>query len=191
MDAYYKNAHNQIDSGQFGTAVIETEFNYREGRVYGLEFTSTYEHDGFSAYTNLALSEAQGKDIDSQQFQFAADELAHIKNHWIYLDHNQAVTASAGVSYKWRESRASLDCLYGNGLRAGFANEQKEAPYYPVNLSFEQGVKIPGYGKFKLKFDIVNLFDQVYELRSGTGVGVGAPQFGERRGFYGGVAFDF
>ena len=37
-------------------------------------------------------------------------------------------------------------------------------------------------------FDIVNLFDQVYELRDGTGIGVFAPQFGARRGFYAGIS---
>ncbi len=191
IDGYYKRAHNQIDSGQFGAAQIETEFNYREGRVYGLEFTATYEHLGFSAYGNLALSKAEGRDIDSQQFQFGADELAYIKNHWIYLDHNQAVTASAGISYQWRDTRVYADLLYGNGLRQDFANTGKLAPYYPINLGFEHMISIPRIGRCKLRFDVVNLFDQSYELRSGTGVGVGAPQYGARRGFFGGLAFDF
>ncbi len=186
LDGYYKRAHNQIDSGQFGAAVIETEFNYREGQVFGVELTSTYKREGFSAYGNAALSKALGRDIDSQQFQFGADELAYIKTHWIYLDHNQAVTASAGVSYTWRETRAYVDLLYGNGLREGFANLGKERPYYPVNIGFE-----PKIGPLKLRFDIVNLFDESYQLRSGTGVGVGAPQFGARRGFYAGVVLDF
>ena len=183
LDGYYKRAQNQIDSGQFGAAVIETEFNYKEGLVYGAELTATYDHAGFSAYSNLALSKALGKDIDSQQFQFAADELAYIKNHWIYLDHNQAVTASAGISYKWKDSLAHVDFLYGNGLRQGFANTEKLPPYYPVNLGFEQAVKIGSLGKVKLRFDVVNVFDQVYQLRTGTGVGVGASQYGMRRGF--------
>lgn len=109
LDGYYKRAHNQIDSGQFGAAVIETEFNYREGLVYGGELTATYAKKGFSAYGNLALSKAQGRDIDSQQFQFEADELAYIKNHWIYLDHNQAVTASTGVCTPgWRARPMSI-----------------------------------------------------------------------------------
>jgi len=37
----------------------------------------------------------------------------------------------------------------------------------------------------------VNLFDQVYELRDGSGIGVAAPQFGSRRGVYVGAAYDF
>ena len=39
-----------------------------------------------------------------------------------------------------------------------------------------------------LRFDIVNLFDKIYELRDGSGIGVFAPQFGARRGFYVGVS---
>ncbi len=191
LDGYYKSAHNQIDSGQFGAAAIETEFNYRQGRVYGVELTSTYQHEGFSTFGNLAISRAEGRDIDSQQFQFGPDELTYIKNHWIYLDHNQAVTGSAGVSYKWQDTTVSLDFLYGNGLRQGFANTGRLHPYYPINLGVEQALDIPHVGKFKVRLDIVNLLDQPYELRAGTGIGVGAPQYAARRGLFGGIAFDF
>jgi outer membrane receptor protein involved in Fe transport len=191
LDGYYKEAENQIDSGQFGAAIIETEFNYAKGNVYGLEWTNSYDHGGFSVYGNLALSRAEGTDIDSQQFQFDPTELAYIKNHWIYLDHNQAVTASAGISYTWDNTRMYADFLYGNGLRAGFANEQKLPPYYPLNLGVEQTIRLTGKESVKLRFDIINILDQVYELRTGTGVGVGAPQYGPRRAFYGGVSLDF
>ena len=39
-----------------------------------------------------------------------------------------------------------------------------------------------------LCFDVVNLFDKIYELRDGSGIGVFAPQFGARRGFFAGVS---
>jgi len=39
-----------------------------------------------------------------------------------------------------------------------------------------------------VRFDIVNLFDQIYELRDGTGIGVFAPQYGARRGFFAGIS---
>jgi hypothetical protein len=32
-----------------------------------------------------------------------------------------------------------------------------------------------------VRLDVLNLLDHVYQLRDGTGVGVGAPQFGLRR----------
>ena len=35
-----------------------------------------------------------------------------------------------------------------------------------------------------VRFDIVNLLDSAYVIRNGTGIGVFAPQYGPRRGFY-------
>ena len=34
----------------------------------------------------------------------------------------------------------------------------------------------------KFRVDVVNVFDEKYEIRDGSGIGVGAPQFGERLG---------
>jgi outer membrane receptor protein involved in Fe transport len=39
-----------------------------------------------------------------------------------------------------------------------------------------------------VRFDVVNLFDDVYLIRNGTGIGVFAPQYGPRRGFYAGLS---
>jgi outer membrane receptor protein involved in Fe transport len=58
--------------------------------------------------------------------------------------------------------------------------------YYTVNLGAETTWK-----SWKARVDITNILDRVYELRDGTGVGVGAPQYGARRGFYGGVTYSF
>ena len=43
----------------------------------------------------------------------------------------------------------------------------------------------------KLRFDVVNVFDQSYQLRSGSGLGVNADQFGQRRAFFAGLAYEF
>ena len=39
-----------------------------------------------------------------------------------------------------------------------------------------------------VRFDVVNLFDSVYEIRDGSGIGVFAPQFGPRRGYFVGIS---
>ena len=36
------------------------------------------------------------------------------------------------------------------------------------------------------RFDVINLWDERYKLRDGSGLGVFAPQFGPRRGFFAG-----
>jgi len=38
---------------------------------------------------------------------------------------------------------------------------------------------------------LVNVFDKTYLLRDGTGVGVGAPQYGMRRTFFAGLSTAF
>ena len=45
-----------------------------------------------------------------------------------------------------------------------------------------------GAGTLTARLDVLNLFDKIYEIRDGTGVGVGAPQFGPRRGIFVGVS---
>jgi len=56
-------------------------------------------------------------------------------------------------------------------------------------------VGIPGAKPEKItvniRLDVVNLLDKICELRDGSYIGVGAPQFGQRRGFCGTLAFDF
>jgi hypothetical protein len=87
-------------------------------------------------------------------------------------------------------TRVYEDMLYGSGLRDGFANEGKVPAYYTFNIGFEQSFRIPHVGPARARFDIVNLLDRIYELRDGSGVGVEAPQFGQRRGIYGGLSID-
>jgi outer membrane receptor protein involved in Fe transport len=42
-----------------------------------------------------------------------------------------------------------------------------------------------------LRFNVVNLLDRTYLLRSGTGIGEFAPQYGPRRGFFIGLSQQF
>jgi outer membrane receptor protein involved in Fe transport len=193
LDGFYKMAHNLVDNGQFGQAVIITPFNYRTGTVYGAELSSTYTQGGFSAFGNFSWVVTHGQDIDSQQFLFDNDELAFIKTHAIKLDHEAEYTASVGVSYAWKNDRVYIDALYSSGLRAGFANLQKEPQYFPVNLGYEHVFHPNGGAKdaVRLRFDIINVFDESYEIRNGTGLGVNAAQFGQRRSFYAGLAYEF
>jgi hypothetical protein len=192
LDAFYKSSHSTIDEGQFGAALIQSSFNYKRGRIYGGEFTTNYDHGPFSAYGNLAWGWARGTHWSSSQFLFSRGDYAFVKKHWIFLDHDQRVTASAGASYTWNDWKASADMLYGSGLRRGFVNTKSVPDYGTVNLSLQRNLKIPQVpGSFKIRFDILNLFDEVYELRDGSGIGVHAAQFGPRRGFYGTVSYDF
>jgi len=211
VDGYYKTARQQLDDGLFGQTLILSAFNYAKGRVYGVEFTGSYNVGGFSTYANLAYSVAQGENWDSAQFLFGPSgpgtDLAYVQNHWIYLDHDQTVTGSFGAAYTWNEgsrcsTRAYTDAIYGSGLRqdgGGFEpgtsnpipNGATVPAYYSVNLGVEQSWKIAKNQTLKARLDVVNLTDNIYQLRSGSGVGVNAAQYGERLGFFGSVSYAF
>jgi len=193
VDGYLRYAKNLIDEGQFGAPIILTPFNYRDGRIRGIEFSATYSHGPFSAYGNLALSKAQGRDIISSQFNFDPAVLAYIQSNYIYLDHNQSVTASAGASYSFGALKVSGDLLVGSGLRRDGAvpNGDHVPAYAQLNLSASYHLAPKGVGPIDLRFDIINVNDDKYEIRDGTGVGVGAPQWGPRRGFFGGITKSF
>jgi len=205
VDGYYKTAHNQLDDGLFGQSLILSAFNYSRGKVYGLEGTGSYTWGNFSAYANVAWSTAQGEGAASSQFLWGdPGRLAYVNSHWIYLDHDQRVTGTFGVSYLLKEStreatRFYVDAIYGSGLRTdGIASDGTVIPnggsvpaYYTVNCGVEQDMKLDKKRMFKARLDIVNLTDNIYELRNGSGVGVNAAQWGERLGFFGSLSYVF
>ena len=200
VDAYGETAQNLIDEGQFGAPIVLTPFNYRWGRIGGIEFTGDYSIRHFAAYGNLAFQSAKGKGVESSQFNFTQQQLGYIADNYIHLDHEERVSASGGVAYQWGKTRASADAIFGTGLRDdlmlpnGFAipNGDHTPSYTQVNLGLTHGFDIGDpAGPLQLRFDIVNLFDKVYLIRSGTGIGVFAPQYGARRGFFGGFTIPF
>lgn len=92
-----------------------------------------------------------------------------------------------------------MDALYGTGLRtdatapdgSNIPNGGTVPSYYSVNLGAEQSFKLARQQSLKVRLDVVNLTDNVYELRDGSGVGVNAAQFGMRRGLFGSLSYQF
>ena len=190
IDSYYKWSKDLIDEGQFGAPIILTPFNYRDGRQYGIILSTNYAGRDLSAYANLAFQSDKGRGIESAQFNFSQDDLNYIATHYIDLDHEQRVTGSAGASYLWQETRFSADLLFGSGLRASTNTpNDTHLPYYTqVNTGVSHVFHIAGAGTLTARADVINVFDREYQIRNGTGVGVGAPQFGPRRGYFFGLS---
>ncbi|WP_225712882.1 TonB-dependent receptor [Bradyrhizobium semiaridum] len=192
MDAYYKIATDLLDDGQFGAAYVLTAFNYAKGINEGVELTATYNHDNLHLYGNVAVARQVATNVVSNQYLFDPDELAYIANNYVYTDHAQALTASVGGWYQWHNTKFSASLIYGSGLRDGFANTGTVPPYTQVNVGVSHDFNIVAPNKpTTVRFDIVNLFDSVYQIRDGSGIGVFAPQYGPRHGFYAGITQKF
>jgi outer membrane receptor protein involved in Fe transport len=196
LDGYYKIARDMIDDGQFGAAVVLTQFNYAEGYSEGGEFKLKYTNGDFNAYANFAYNITEGKDVESNQYLIDAPDYQYLLTHWHYTDDMQRMTGSAGVSYRFYDTTLTADMIYGSGLRTGDIeddnvppNSLHTTPYAVVNTGIAHDFKwSPDWKPLTVRFDVVNLFDQVYELRTGSGIGEFAPQYGARRGFYVGLS---
>jgi hypothetical protein len=219
IDAYYKLATDLIDNGNFGQALVLSAFNYAQGVVEGVEFSGKFHSGDFQAYGNLSVGREMAKDVVSNQYLFddtvpladlGGETLRqYVDSHWIYTDHTQIVTGSAGALYQfcgraaaasetfgtspsWCGTKLSADMIYGSGLRAGDANISTVPAYTQFNVSIGREFSLPDDPKpMTVRFDVVNLFDDVYQIRSGTGIGVFAPQYGPRRGYFVGVTKKF
>jgi len=203
LDSYYKIKRNLLDEGQFGSALILSPFNYKYGYAWGVELSANYTHGPLDLYANVARGNEKGKDIVSAQYFFAPEELTYIAKHYIFTDHSQKLTGSGGVSYTIHDSLGTLvptaDFVYGSGLRTDDPNPVRAIPnggelpaYWVFNAGIAQNFNGPGPLKgVTIRADVLNLFDRKYQIRSGQGVGVGAPQWGERRGVFVGLSKRF
>jgi len=145
-------------------------------------------------------------------------EFQYLQTNWVNTDHAQTWTGSAGASYffcgrpatateafggvspdgagspwgSWCGTRLSADMIYGSGLRAGDANIDAVPAYEQVNVGVAREFLLPNDAKpMTVRFDVVNVADQVYLIGDGSGIGVFAPQYGPRRGYFLGVSKKF
>lgn len=193
LDVYWKQATNLLDDGQFGAPVFLTPFNYTRGYNYGAELTASYAVGNLSMYGNLAAAQQWGKRINTAQSLFSADDLAYIFNHYIATDHDQLITSSFGASYVWWGTRFSLDFLAASGLRRTVLhpNDSTVRPYQVANVSISRKFNWPAFGPMEARLDVKNLWDERYQIRDGSGLGVFAPQWGLRNGIFAGIRKEF
>jgi outer membrane receptor protein involved in Fe transport len=196
IDGYYKFARDGIDFGQFGAPIITIPFNYRIVNNYGIELTTRYANGPFTYYGNLAFARQWAKGIVSGQFNFSPADLITVDDVGIQTDHSQILTASAGMSYLWRDTRFAMDLLAGTGARTtqpnnGPINGATLPSWEQVNLSIAHRFETASAGVITLRFDVINLLDEIYLLRSSTSLGAFAPAFAPRRSFYAGVTKEF
>jgi outer membrane receptor protein involved in Fe transport len=95
------------------------------------------------------------------------------------------MTASAGRSYLWHGTRFSVDLVADSGTQTtrpgGPPNGGSLPSYEQVNLGISHIFELPNAGAIKVRFDVINLFDEIYPLRSSTSLGAFAPASSPRR----------
>jgi outer membrane receptor protein involved in Fe transport len=194
LDGYYRRVDRLQDEGQFGQALVYSTFNYAYGRIGGVEFSATYNQGPLSAYFNFAYNHAMGERVITSQYNFSPEDLAYIYDHYIHLDHDQKYTSSGGVNYALGgNTRFGANYLFGSGLRRDgvVPNGDTMPAYFQLNLNVAHDFTFDRFGTLHAQLALINALDRTYQLRDGTGIGVGAPQFGPRRGVFLSLQKDF
>ncbi len=73
----------------------------------------------------------------------------------------------------------------------GAPNEETVPSYEQVNLGVSHKFDLPYGGPIEARFQVINALDEVYLIRSQSGVGVFAPAYGPRRSFFVSLKKDF
>jgi len=185
VEGWFLWADKKLDLAQFGKTYIFAPLQYEHGRGWGADFSLVKDTGDFSIYYNFSYAVQQAENVVGGQFLVDNQaELNYIADHWIYLDDDQEFSCSAGLSYRHWGFRLSTDAIWGNGYRFGFGNLETQDPYVQVNAAIAHKLPLPGRSNIEGRVSIVNLFDHVYLVRQGSGIGVSSPQYGPRRAFY-------
>jgi outer membrane receptor protein involved in Fe transport len=188
VDGFFKLGHNQLDLAQLGSTVVTAPLTYRRSRAWGSDFSLAYQDETVSAYLNFSYSVLQAHYINAGAFLADdATEINYIANHWVTLDDSQMLTGSAGAAYKLWGFLFTGDAIWGSGYRRGFANTGELPPILQFNAGIVRGVKLPQLGEAECRISMINVFDHIYQIRNGSGIGVFSPAFGPRRALYGGI----
>ena len=186
IDAYWRVSRNLVDEAVLGQTSLTQPFTYANGRARGVELSATYSQGHVSGWLNLAAARTQGRNINSTQALFSSAELTYASTHYVRTGQDQAVTASAGGSYKLGALVLSAQATYGSGLPRTVIYGAPDAGRMPahtqVDLSAGYTFREPNGLPLQVRADLVNLFDARAQLLDGTGLSRGAPQWGVGRG---------
>jgi hypothetical protein len=188
LDGFYNFAHDQLDLSQLAGSVVTAPLNYRKGRLWGSDFTLSYERNPLYAYLNFSYAVLQAQKITAGAFLADdADEISYIANHWITTDDDQMFVGSAGLAYTIWGFLLTGDGIWGSGYRRGFANSGELPPILQINFGVVRSFDLPRFGNVEGRMTLINAFDHSYQIRNGSGIGVFSPSFGPRRTLYGGL----
>jgi hypothetical protein len=194
VDAYLRNARNMIDYTHIGETQLTRPFAFFDGRARGIELSATYIRGALSAWSNLAVSRTVGRGIVSDQV-FTPTQIAMTAGQYVPTNEDQTYTASGGASYRWGELMLSGQLTYGSGLprteQFSDPNGATMPSHIQADISATFRTEVVAHLPLDLRLDIINVFDNRYELRDGTNLGGGVAQWNPGRGFVVGLEQSF
>jgi hypothetical protein len=163
-------------------------FNYVRGYGAGIENTLTYNVRDFSLRATAFVAREEDRGVATGQYNFPPlAQLQYIDNHYIVLDHTPLLGLSGGIAYRWHDYKFTIDGLYSNGLRGGFANTDQLPVVWQINLGAVKKFTVPAIGELENRIALINIFDRTNLIRPATGIGVFQSAYGPRISLYDGL----
>ena len=193
LTGYYKLANYLADAGQFGTTPLLNYFAFERGWTRGIDGALKLQvTDNLTARGNVAWGQCKGYGLQSGHTLLEAAEIADINSKGgVHCDHQQTLTSSAIVAYRFLErTTITGQTLFASGLRSaeegGKTNSSHSPSYTVYNMSLTHVIPLPWDNqKLLLGFDVVNLLDQQYFINRGEGsIGLGVSHAGMPRSFF-------
>jgi outer membrane receptor protein involved in Fe transport len=193
LTGYYKLANYLSDAGQFGTTPLLNYFAFERGWARGIDGALKLQiTDNLTARGNVAWGQCKGYGLQSGHTLLEAAEIADINSKGgVHCDHQQTLTSSAVVAYRFLErTTITGQTLFASGLRTaeegGKTNSTHSPSYTIYNMSLTHVIPLPWDNqKLLLGFDVVNLLDQQYLINQGEGsIGLGVSHAGMPRSFF-------
>ena len=132
-----------IDDGQFGQAVVLTQFNWARGYSEGAEFKIKYHQRQLQRLRQFRLQHHQGDRTGVQPVSVRRRRIRLSGYHYHYTDDMQRMTGSAGASYRWDGTLFTTNMNYGSGLRFGTSTSIQPA-YAVFNAGIAHDFRGPG-----------------------------------------------
>jgi hypothetical protein len=167
-------ASDQLDRVNVGTTNLVASYNFERGRAAGAEASCRLSGgDNVDGFANLGWQLAQGSGISSERFLFSPEEVAD--KRWVMLDHVQTWTANLGIDLHDTPASTHVSVLlnYGSGMRTGADSDKTVPSHVIVDLTirhrFDSFSDIFSHLRPEIAVDVLNLFNEVYAYRIGTG----------------------
>lgn len=187
IDAYWRSERDPIAERELPSSPSGEAFNFRRGRIRGVELSVTYAEGPVSAWSNLAIARADARSIATRRQLFSPAALAYADSHRVPLGEDQRATASAGASWRIGRLLLSSDLLAGSGARRtddpARPNAAHVKAYASVGLAAVYRLKLLDRPT-DLRIDLVNLFDDHYILSDLSRLEGGWTRYGDRRGIF-------
>ena len=181
-------ARDLLDEGQFGAALVFTPSITGAGASTAPRSPEATASDNLSAYVNFAYSRRAGDQGRDRAVQFRS------RRARLHQQPLRVPRSRPDLHLVWRCSlplerlRVQRSIIYtAAACVSGFANTGNLPFYIQANAGVTRRFAVPYVGWIEARLDCINLFDRTYLIRDGSGIGVGAPQYGPRRAVFAGV----